>query len=153
MIGQQGDHVLFIGEHVIGKATQGAFWPHFYKGAYPVIVERMQPFHPLHGRRNLLLQIVFDRFHAGGVHAAGDIGDDGQLRRPYIQSIQHLAQRGAGRGNNFGVEGVADGDGHRFVTIRFKLGDRFLHGRAGAAKDTLALAVDIGGHDIAVDAG
>ena len=59
----------------------------------------------------------------------------------------------AGRGDDLGVEGVADRQAQRLVAARLKEVDRRFDGGACAANHALAEAVDVGRYDVAVDLG
>ena len=48
---------------------------------------------------------------------------------------------------------MANGQNHALVALFLKPFDRLLHGLAAAAKDALAVAVDVGRDDVAVDFG
>ncbi len=112
----------------------------------------MHALHPLYRRSDLSLQDIFYGFNAvRGVKLARDVGDDGQRGQRHVQPVQYLAQRGAGGGHNLRVEGVADGDEAGFVPFSREGGHRLVHSLAGSAKNALAVAVDVGGDDVAVN--
>ncbi len=67
-----------------------------------------------------------------------------------MQPVQHLAQRRAGGSHDLGVEGVTDRDVAGFVPFGVEEVYRLVYGGAGAAKNALAVAVNVGGDDVAI---
>ena len=153
MVGQQGYHVVMVAEDVLDETAQGALGADFDEGANAGGIHRLQPFHPLNGRGDLLLQHVLDGLDIQWVEFAGYVGNQRQPGRGNVHSIKHGAQWLAGRGDDAGVEGVADRQLHGLVAALLEQFDGCLDGLALAADDRLGGAVDIGRNDIAVDFG
>ena len=98
-------------------------------------MHRLQALHPLDGRGDLPLQHVLDFGHACRVEVAGDVGDEGQARRGDVHPVEQFAERRAGRGDDAGVEGVADRQLHGLVAALLEELDGPLDGLALAADD------------------
>ena len=151
VVGEQRDDIGLLAQHIVHKALEGLLGTDLDKGAAAVGVERFQPLDPLDGRGNLEFQNVFDALDCGRVEFAGNVGDQRKPRLADSQPIQHLAQRLAGRCDNTGVEGMADGDAHRLEALLIEDGNGLLDGLAFTANHTLVVGVDVGGHRIAID--
>ncbi len=72
------------------------------------------------------------------------------MRRTNVEAVQHLAQRRAGGGHQFGVEGVAHGDAHGGKALLRKDVHGGLDSLGLTTHDTLVVGVDVGGHHIAI---
>ena len=70
-----------------------------------------------------------------------------------MQAVEDVAQRLGRRGDDAGMEGVADGDALGLEALGCKAGDGRLDGLALTANDGLAVAVDVRGHHVAVNLG
>ena len=151
MIGEEGDHVGLVAEHVVREAFQRLLGADFDEHAAAVGVERLHALHPLHGGSHLLLEDIFDALDRGRVDVAGDVGDQRQLRFVDFQPVEHLAQRLAGRGDDAGVEGMADRDAHGLHPFLVEEIDGLLDRFACPADHHLIVRIDIGRDDIAID--
>ena len=97
----------------------------------------------MHGRGDLLFEQILDLVLVERIEITGHIGHQRQPRRGDVHPIQHLAQGSAGRGDNAGVEGVADRQLHCLIAPLLEQFDGRFDGLACAADDGLGVAVDV----------
>jgi hypothetical protein len=153
VVGEQHGDIVVLAEDVFGKAVQCLLRSDLDEDASAAVVQGLQALDELDRLGDLTAQQVDDGFlaaGAGGVVTAVNIGNQGNPRRPDIQPAQLLAQRGAGRSDDRGVESVADrqpdgrapGGGDPF--------DDLLHRSGGSADDGLPAAVHVGDDHVAL---
>ena len=144
-----------VAQHVGCEPVQGPLRPHLQEHPRAGVVQRVQALDELHRRGDLLCQQVEHRLgHAVAhrVELAGHVGDDRPYRRVQVQPLQCAPQRLAGGRDDAGVERVAHRQAGGQPAPRLARGQRCLHGDGGAADHRLRVRVDVGEHDIAVDA-
>ena len=153
VVGEERNHIWLAANHIVNEALERLFRATLDKDPTALGVERLQTLHPLHRRGDLELKGVLDPLNRGRVEVAGDVGHQGQGWLVDVQAVQHVAQRLGSRGDDAGVEGVADRDALGLETLGHKAGDGRLHGLALAADDCLAVAVDVRRHHVTVNLG
>ena len=154
MVGEQRNHVAAIAEHVFGKTLQRFLGTGFNEDPGAGRVQSFQAFHKLHRRCNLLCQHLHHlrfRVRAGRIKLAIDVCNDRQPRRLQPQPHQHALQWFAGPGDNCGVKSVTHRQRHSVDAGLQENLQRLLDCLALTADDCLALTVDVGDHDVAVD--
>ena len=142
-----------VAEDVLTKLRRARLGPTSTKVRTPAAYIVCKPLHPLNGRGDLVAP-------ACPLMARHPMGEFAGLRwQPTATGAgvmcirSHGAQWLAGRGDDAGVEGVADRQLHGLVAAPGNSLMAALDGLAGAADDRLGGAVDVGRNDIAVDFG
>ena len=154
VIREQRNHIAASAEHIVGKSLQGLLRPYFHENAGAGGIQRLQTFHKLHGRSDLRRQHVQHLRHnvwTGGIKLAVYVRDDWQPWRLQTQPCQHPTERHTGRSYDLCMESMANRQGHGVVAGFQECFDRLLDCLTRPADHRLAVAVDIGGHYIAVD--
>ncbi len=137
---------VVVAEHVAREPLQRALGARLDEDARAPLPEGVQAGDELHGRGDLAAEEVDDPVHrvrSGRVEPAVDVRDDRDARRRDLQAAQRRAQRLAGRGDDLGVECVADGQRHRLVPECLQPLDDLVHRGGGAAEDDLLGGVDV----------
>ena len=152
MIGEQGQDVGLPAENVIRETSQRRLGSHLDEHPRACLVQGLEPFHELHGRRDLLsenLDHVFGHVGAHRVELAIDVRDDWHLGRFDAEACELFLERLACGRDNLRVERVAYRQGDRpIASLRDRLHrSRYAGGRP--ADDRLSKAVDVGDDDIA----
>ena len=151
--GQHADVV--VAEHVAGEAGEGALRAGLDEDARPGLVEGVQPAHELDRRGHLpgqQIEHLLGHFRSHRVQVAGDVRDDRTLRRMQLQPFEGASQGLAGGGDDAGVEGMAHRQPSRDPPLLVARRDGGLDGSGGPADHGLGIRVDVGEHDVALDA-
>ena len=86
VIGEQRQHVVAAGEHILHEAVQRTLGADFHEHARAGVVQRVKAFHELHRRRHLLAEAIEHRLggRVGRVELAGHVGHQRDARRPIV---------------------------------------------------------------------
>ena len=152
MVREDVDHPVAIAEHVVDHAEERPLRPHLDEDARTGFVQRLEAAHELHRRGDLPPEQLDHLRHDTGPHrieATGDVGDDRHLGRVHVERGQDALERCARRGDDMGVECVADGQRNRpVVRLVERRGDP-VHRFGRPPDDRLLVAIDIGDDEIA----
>ncbi len=149
----EGQDVVPGAEHILGEPVEHPLRARLDEDAGAGVVQRLEPVHELDGRAELTseqVQHLRDRVGSHGIEAAGDVGHDGQARRPQVEGVQHLHERAGGRRHDVRVEGVAHGQDLGPHTGVLEDLHRLPDGPGCAPDDAFLRAVDVGDDDVAV---
>ena len=151
MVRVQVERLLFA-EDVGGEPVQRPLRPGLDEDPGSGVEQGVQALHELHRRGDLAAEDVDHpllRVRSGRVELAVDVGDDRDSGRGEPQPPQHRPQGLACRGDDLGVERVADRQLDRLVAMLLKAGDGAGDRLAGAPQDDLVGRVDVGEHHVA----
>ncbi len=155
-LGVVGVHrnVLSVSEDVCDERRLSSFGAHFDEDPRARLVHFLDERDELDGGRDLLAQqianVVLDA-RARRVEVSRDVGEDRGVRRLDVNRREVSAERGARRGDDLRVEGVAHGERHDVVSGCFELRDRLFDGLGEPGDDRLLGAVLVGANYVAVD--
>ena len=151
VVGVHRQYVVVVTEDVLDEAVQGPFRADLDEETSACVVQRVQPFHELHGRGDLFAEVVEHRVGGGigGIELARHVGDQWNARRAHIEALQGGNQRYRRGGHDRGVKGVADRDADGLHPGSNEGVDRCEHGVGSAADHGLVVGVDVGDHCVA----
>ena len=148
MICGDGDDVF--AKRVRNKPTERGHRTNLNKGAESVASHISHDPHPVHGRRDLFSQKVFNLFRSTGafrITLSGNIRIDGQRRRINRQLVHHLTQRLGRRLYNRTVKSVAYWQRNRPYPFFLTQDKQVFHCLCGSSDHGLGWAVSVRRHN------
>ena len=138
-------------EHVFDEPVQRSFRADFDEDAGAGVVERVEPLDELHGRRHLAPEVLAHRLarRVRWIELAGHVGDQRDLRRLDVESLQRRHQGHGGRRDDRGVERMAHRDTNRLHARCGERVDRRQDRIGRPADDRLVVRIDVGDHGVA----